>query len=87
MTKKFICKICNKIGNKVYACVNKNLQFIFAVALFGIVFAVIGHYGTMSFNLKWFLFFELPLYAFLIWAVCSVWRTYSNFKNKSKNNG
>ena len=41
--------------------------FVLTLAFFGIVFAIIGHYGTMGFNWKLFVFFELPLYLF--WGV------------------
>ena len=29
-----------------------------------------------------FLGFELPLYLFLLWAVCRVWRTYNKYKKE-----
>ena len=38
--------------------------FVLTLAFFGIAFAIIGHYGTIGFNWKWFVFFELPLYLF-----------------------
>lgn len=38
--------------------------FVLTLAFFGIVFAIIGHYGTIGFNWKLFVFFELPLYLF-----------------------
>lgn len=51
--------------------------FVLTLGFFGIIFAIIGHYGTMGFNLKWFLFFELPLYLFCIWAL---YRSYKLYK-------
>ena len=51
---------------------------ILVFAFFGILFAVVGHYGTMGFNWKWFLFFELPLYAFCGWALHKVFKLIKN---------
>lgn len=54
--------------------------FVLTLAFFGIVFAIVGHYGTMGFNLKWFLFFELPLYLFCIWALHAAYKLYKMTK-------
>lgn len=58
-----------KIGEKVYNFVNEHLEWVFALAGIGIACALIGHYETMGFNWKWFLFFELPIYLFCAWAI------------------
>lgn len=70
------------IGEKVYNFVNNNLVLIFVLAGIGIVFAIIGHYGTMGFNWKWFLFFELPIYMFCGWAI---YKTVRLFKKLTGN--
>lgn len=72
-----------KIGEAVYRFVNRNLWAVVAVAILGIVMAVVGHYGKMGFDWRWFLFFELPLYLFLGWAV---WKTIGIYR-KSKELG
>lgn len=54
--------------------------FVLTLAFFGITFAIVGHYGTMGFNLKWFLFFELPLYLFCGWALFKVYKLYKMTK-------
>ena len=50
--------------------------FVLILAFFGIMFAVVGHYGEMGFNWKWFCFFELPLYLFCIWALYAGYKLY-----------
>lgn len=45
------------------------LYSVFMIAGLGILCAIIGHYGTVGFNWKWFVFFDLPLYLFLIWTI------------------
>jgi hypothetical protein len=54
--------------------------FVLTLAFFGIAFAIVGHYGTMGFNLKWFLFFELPLYLFCGWTLFKVYKLYKMTK-------
>lgn len=66
------------IGEKVYNFVNNNLVLIFILAGIGIIFAIIGHYGTMGFNWKWFLFFELPIYLFCGWAIYKIIRLFKS---------
>ena len=56
------------------------------IALIGIVFAIIGHYGTMGFNWKWFVFFELPLYLFCGWALYATYKLYKRSKDISNYN-
>lgn len=48
------------------------------VAFITIVPYIIVHYMSMGFNVYWFFGFELPLYAFLMWAM------YKMFKIKHK---
>ena len=50
--------------------------FVLILAFSGILFAVVGHYGEMGFNWKWFCFFELPLYLFCIWALYAGYKLY-----------
>ena len=52
--------------------------FVLILSFFGILFALTGHYGILGFNLKWFLFFELPLYLFCIWALYNAYKLYKN---------
>ena len=54
--------------------------FVLTLAFFGILFAIVGHYGTVGFNIKWFLFFELPLYLFCTWALYSAYKLYKMTK-------
>ena len=49
---------------------------VVTLAFFGILFAIVGHYGQVGFNWKWFLFFELPLYLFCIWALYAGYKLY-----------
>ena len=55
--------------------------FVLTLAFFGIVFAIIGHYGQMGFNWKWFAFFELPLYLFCSWALYKAYQLYKCAKD------
>jgi amino acid permease len=50
--------------------------FVLTLGFFGILFAIVGHYGTVGFNWKWFFFFELPLYVFCIWALYVAYKLY-----------
>lgn len=56
--------------------------FVLTLTFFGITFAIIGHYGTMGFNWKWFVFFEFPLYLFCAWALFKAYELYKNVKKK-----
>jgi len=69
-----------RLGKKVAYIVENYMEFIFALAALAIIFAVIGHYGTCGFNWKWFLFFELPLYLFLAWAIYASCQLYVEAK-------
>ena len=55
--------------------------FVLTLAFFGILFAIVGHYGTMGFNWKWFVFFELPLYLFCGWALYKAYKLYKRSKD------
>jgi len=54
--------------------------FVLTLAFFGITFAIVGHYGTIGFNIKWLLFFELPLYLFCTWALYKAYKLYKMIK-------
>ena len=69
---------------KIGKLFNKHFEYfikptVLTLAFFGITPAIIGHYGTMGFNWKWFIFFELPLYLFCTWAL---YRIYKLLKHK-----
>jgi len=68
------------IAEKVYNFVNNNLNLVFAFAIVGIIFAIVGHYGSCGFHLGWFLFFELPLYIFCGWAIYVIIKMLKNIK-------
>ena len=53
---------------------------VITLAIIGITCAVVGHYGTLGFDWKWFLFFELPLYLFCIWALHTAYKLYKMTK-------
>ena len=70
MFRNIMNKKDSKIGTKMTNFLeNGGMIAIFIVAIFGIILAIIGHYGTVEFNWKWFVFFELPLYIFVVWAL------------------
>ena len=48
---------------------------ILIIAFFGIATAIVSHYAIMGFDLKWFIFFEIPLYTFCGWAFYNVFKT------------
>lgn len=58
--------------------------FVLTLSFFGILFTLIWHYGTVGFNLKWFIFFELPLYLFCGWALYKTYKLYKLTKNYEK---
>jgi len=58
--------------------------FVLILGFFGILFAIVGHYGQMGFNWKWFVFFELPLYLFCVWALYSGYKLYKKAKDLDK---
>ena len=55
--------------------------FVLTLGFFGILFAIVGHYGQMGFNWKWFVFFELPLYLFCGWALYKAYKLYKRSKD------
>ena len=80
-TKKcgWFSNLLNRTGQQLHKFIsNGGWLSILVFAFFGILFAVVGHYGTMGFNWKWFLFFELPLYAFCGWALYKVFKLIKN---------
>ena len=54
--------------------------FVLILGFLGLSCAIVGHYGTMGFNIKWFLFFELPLYLFCILALYKTYKIYKMIK-------
>ena len=76
---KIMKTLLRKAGEQLHKFIsNGGWISILVFAFFGILFAVVGHYGTMGFNWKWFLFFELPLYAFCGWALYKVFKLIKN---------
>ena len=82
------------LNDKLYNAFNKFLTdmeggyLIFGVAIVAIIFAIIGFHGTTPFNWKWFVFFEIPLYGFCIWALWQAFKMYKghlDFMKKTKN--
>jgi membrane protein DedA with SNARE-associated domain len=72
-------KLINRTGQQLHKFIsNGGWITILVIAFLGIFCAVVGHYGTMGFNWKWFLFFELPLYAFCGWALHKVFKLIKN---------
>lgn len=81
----FFKKSFIKIGRCVYDFINNGgLYTVFALAAIGIICAIVGHYGTVGFHWKWFLFFELPLYIFCGWAVYSMVKMRNDFEKRQK---
>ena len=70
------------LGEKLYNWTDKNLHFLIGIAVIGIVCSIIEHYGTMGFDLRWFLGFELPLYLFLLWAIFKIIGIFKNNGSK-----
>ena len=75
------------LGKAVKILCEKYTLSIFLIAILGIVMAIVGHYGTVGFNWKWFLFFELPLYLFCIWALYKAYKLYKITKSQMKKYG
>ena len=72
-------KILNFLGKKLHKFIsNGGWISILVVAFLGIFMAVVGYYGTVGFNWKMFVFAELPLYAFCIWALSKVFMLIKN---------
>lgn len=72
-------KLFKLIGEKIHRYISDGgWLFILVFAFIGIAFAVIGYYGKVGFNWKMFVFAELPLYAFCIWALSKVFKLIKN---------
>jgi hypothetical protein len=56
------------------------LEVIMVLGAIGIICAIIGHYGTLGFNWKFFVFFELPLYGFCGWAIWNIIKMYKHIR-------
>lgn len=81
---KYIYEFCEKVEPKITNFLNNGgMKIVFILAGFGIITAVLGHYMKVGFNWKWFIFFELPLYIFLSWALFKVSKVW---KDINKNN-
>lgn len=52
------------------------IPFVLTLGFLGLLFAIVGHYIEMGFHWKWFVFFELPLYLFCIWALYATYKLY-----------
>ena len=68
MRKLINCIGDSWIGKKVAYIVENYLLALIILAVLGIISAIIGHYGQLGFDWRWFVFFELPLYLFVGWA-------------------
>ena len=75
------------LGRAVKILCEEYTLSIFIIAIFGIVMAIVGHYGTIGFDWKWFLFFDLPLYLFCIWALYKAYKLYNITKSQMKKYG
>lgn len=74
-----IDKVFKQIGEKIHYCIsNGGWLTVLVFAFIAILFAIIGYYGTVGFNWKMFIFAELPLYAFCIWALSKVFKLIKN---------
>ena len=83
LPKIFTPQWCEKTYKKMTAFLeNGGIGLIFAMAVVGILLAVVGHYGTVGFNWGWFVFFELPLYAFCVWALWQAWKMWVDYKKE-----
>lgn len=74
-----IDKLFTLIGKKIHKYISDGGWLsILVFAFIGIAFAVIGYYGKVGFNWKMFVFAELPLYVFCIWALSKVFKLIKN---------
>lgn len=73
-------RILGWIGKKVTYIVENYLLALVILAVLGIISAIIGHYGLLGFDWKWFVFFELPLYLFVGWACWKCVKMYKEIK-------
>lgn len=72
------------LGKAVKILCEEYTLSIFLIAILGIVMAIVGHYGTVGFDWKWFFFFDLPLYLFCIWALYKAYKLYKITKSQMK---
>ncbi len=80
-------KLIYKIGNWLHVHFEDFTKpFVITLFIIGISCAIIGHYGTMGFNWKWFIFFELPLYLFCGWALYKTYKLHKLIKNNNYDN-
>ncbi len=79
-------KILNWIGNKTSYIVKNYFPALIVLAVLGIILAIIGHYGKVGFDWRWFIFFELPLYLFLSWASWKCVEMYKKIKEEYDKN-
>ena len=74
-----IAKLFKLIGEKIHKYIsNGGWISVLVIAFLGILMAVIGYYGTVGFNWKMFIFAELPLYAFCVWALSKMFKLIKN---------
>lgn len=73
-------RILGWIGKKVTYIVENYLLALLILAVLGIISAIIGHYGQIGFDWRWFVFFELPLYLFLSWTSWKCIKMYKEIK-------
>ena len=77
-------RILGWIGKKVTYIVENYLLALVILAVLGIISAIIGHYGQLGFDWRWFVFFELPLYLFVGWAISKCIKMYKEIEKKRK---
>lgn len=74
--KEALKRLNEAIGEKLHNFIkNGGLLTILMIAFFGISSAIVSHYAIMGFDLKWFIFFEIPLYTFCGWAFYNIFKT------------
>ena len=72
-------KLFKLIGEKIHSYIsNGGWISVLVIAFLGILMAVVGYYGTVGFNWKMFVFAELPLYTFCIWALSKMFKLIKN---------
>ena len=78
-------RILSWIGKKVTYIVENYLLALVILAVLGIISAIIGHYGQLGFDWRWFVFFELPLYIFIGWAISKCIKMYKEIEKTKEN--
>lgn len=70
-------KLLEKFHEKFTRALNEGAGYsLFALAIVGIIFAIIGFYAVNGFSLVWFLCLHLPLYTFCGWALWQAFKMY-----------